>query len=613
MTKRGSDDIEFLDGLLASPSNRTPVHTDIPTLDNNIADAYPKAVDVHRRFWELANKFSHIYMCVLNFGSLMAEGKCNVDFINPYERCTKGKINTQKLNRDENKHCFNARCFIPGNIVNMCYKKNVYDHIHNDNFELAAEFKKTCAMLKIPDVTQLVVKCGNHYHMLIFSNKSIFSSNAYKNASSSTITRKVASSKRNGDAPGKLDVFQYLMYLCTSGKETLGWMGSESEEMTRLQIEIMKLAPKSTDVQIAFDDVYDDEAVMQKDGNNELAFMNVAKKAKTVMVTTDDITDLLNSCELPDLGVVRNSIANAAIENLNTRTEEKSFAKGQTAVEALVEAGCYNHSDLLQMASAVPYLMCLYKNPQQTYVTQIMQLARAHAVYKVGVNRIVYDLYHNSDFDPVLAHNIYCNLTKKHQLIMLSIAMKIMHFKSSDGRCNFIRISGTSNIGKTWFVMKGLNWLNPHHPSLTVNKNTAFEYKELCMPAFFACMDDFNTEFFKTEDVEIFKKVIGGQSISVQEKGVPSTPSLPMPILILSNFGGYRMHGVREPHVQREAIRTRAWFECELNERCIQLTDDQLQQTWLWLMFNLIGMKFPNGYSFTSDVIKQVFKRLIVD
>lgn len=599
-----------LEGLIAASGANVAKRTDIPELDHVLAQKYPEAKQVSEDFWALANKYEYIYMCVLNFNQLMEGPNACVDFISPYEKCNKGKINSSRLERDNFAHVYNKRCLIPGNINSFSYKKVVYDHIHDDNYEVAAEFKRTCAMLKLQDCTQLLVKCGNHYHQLLFMHKSIFSTNIYKNASSNICTRRVCSSNRNGEVAGKLDAFLHLMYLCTDGKDILGWAGEDAEAFTKINLRCMQMKP--SDIKNIGEDDYDDETLMQKDGNNELSFLKVSKKQKVAEMNTDDLDSLL-ACKSPDVGVIRNAMANSAVEKYAAMADAKSVAKSANMIEALIDANVYNHTTLLHMATRIPYLMTLYKNPQQSYVIQMMNLARCNVVNEIGVKQIIYNIYHDTDFNATAAHRNFCTMQDKHRLLMLGIALKIVHYDISSRRQNYVRVSGPPNVGKSWFIAKGLEWLCPHHSSVTVGYNTAFEYKELAQPAFFTIMDDFNTEFVKTSDVETFKKVVGGQVINVQEKGIPSTPSIPQPIIIMSNFNSYTMYGVRDPHTQTQAIRTRAWLETEINERCIDLTDVELQEMWLWLMYNLARMHMPVGFTYTRDIIDTIFKKLIVD
>ena len=65
---------------------------------------------------------------------------------------------------------------------------------------MAQEFKTCMGMLKIPDCLKFVVRHDGHYHMVLFSNTSIYSRNAYKKAVGETFKRLVASSTRNTKA-----------------------------------------------------------------------------------------------------------------------------------------------------------------------------------------------------------------------------------------------------------------------------------------------------------------------------------------------------------------------------------------------------------------------------
>ena len=97
-------------------------------------------------------------------------------------------------------------------------------------------------------------------------------------------------------------------------------------------------------------------------------------------------------------------------------------------------------------------------------------------------------------------------LSKPIQNVIISTAMKLVHYEASYPRMNYIHVS--PHIGKTWLFTKGLEWLMPHHKSLTTHSQ--FQCKELAQPAFYAVADDFNLTFVKNEDVEVFKNVLGG-------------------------------------------------------------------------------------------------------
>ena len=124
----------------------------------------------------------------------------------------------------------------------------------------------------------------------------------------------------------------------------------------------------------------------------------------------------------------------------------------------------------------------------------------------------------------------------------------------------------------------------PHHKSLTTHSQ--FQYKELAQPAFYVVADDFNLTFVKNDDVETFKNVLGGQPTSVQEKGVVSQPSTRMPVILLSNLSRVQLHGIRNPGVQMEAIKTRCWLKYHMTKReDYEMSDNQLQKLWLFVMF----------------------------
>ena len=91
------------------------------------------------------------------------------------------------------------------NSRNLHTTNKVHDRLNQTNPTVAMEFKNTMGMLKIPDCLKCIVRCNRHYHMVVMSNTSIYSRNAYKKATGETYPRRVASCKRNVKAAGKLD------------------------------------------------------------------------------------------------------------------------------------------------------------------------------------------------------------------------------------------------------------------------------------------------------------------------------------------------------------------------------------------------------------------------
>ena len=86
-----------------------------------------------------------------------------------------------------------------------------------------------------------IVRHGGHYHMVVMSNTSIYSRNAYKKAIGETFRRRVASSKRNTKAAGQLDAFLHMMYLLSGDKQIIGMTGEKDEEFKFIVRNMMKL------------------------------------------------------------------------------------------------------------------------------------------------------------------------------------------------------------------------------------------------------------------------------------------------------------------------------------------------------------------------------------
>ena len=228
-----------LDDLFASSNEElvnTEGRTDIPELDHVIAAKYPGIYDVHRRFYALVNTFAYVYCITMNFEKLIANKKKDskpVHMLSPYRALNVGKLTQAKIEPDfVNDRAYHRDVIRPGvKLTQFAYNKRVYDRINQVNTAAAMEFKTCMGMLKIPDCLKFVVRHGGHYHMVLLSNTSIYSRNAYKKAIGETYPRRVASSKRNTKAAGQLDVFLHIMYLLSGNKQVMGFVGGKDDQI----------------------------------------------------------------------------------------------------------------------------------------------------------------------------------------------------------------------------------------------------------------------------------------------------------------------------------------------------------------------------------------------
>ena len=193
-------------------------------------------------------------------------------------------------------------------ISQFSFNKDVYEAIFAKNTMLAQKFKNCLGMLKVPNSTKMLVRCGGHYHLLILTSTSIYSSNVYKKATRKTFERKVASCNRNSQAPGKLDVFLHMLYLLSGSKQLYGVEGESRVEMVKIIREIMKLNPNE-ETEGVDSDGYSDITVLLQDRNDELCDLSIPPGLQPfeVSLPEDNEKDLL-LCKL-DLGMIRDAMA----------------------------------------------------------------------------------------------------------------------------------------------------------------------------------------------------------------------------------------------------------------------------------------------------------------
>ena len=476
---------------------------------------------------------------------------------------------------------------------------------------MAQEFKTCMGMLKIPDCLKFVVRHGGHYHMVLFSNTSIYSRNAYKKAVGETFKRRVASSTRNTKAAGQLDTFLHMLYLLSGNKQIIGMCGEHDEDLKTIVRDIMRLKPKAEEFAGITEDQFDSVSLMQEDGGDELCDLNIPQgESSAANVPLPDDDDDLFICKL-DTGEIRNAMALQAKSRYDNYESSRKDAATKVLVDCLIDCQVYDMSSLLRNINDMPFLGSFYKNPSQQYQNLILNQARGKVVWNVGIKQVAHDAYHVSEIDMSTQADLSC-LSINVQNVIISCAMKLVHYEQSYPRMNYLHIWGNPHIGKTWLFAKGLEWLMPHHKSLTTHSQ--FQYKELAQPAFYAIADDFNMTFVKTDEVETFKNVLGGQPTSVQEKGVVSQSSHRMPVILLTNVSQVQLYGVRSPDVQMQAIKTRCWCKFHMQKREEhELSDDQLQKIWLYVMFQCLFLKVEDKFVMTTELLNSVRSRLILD
>ena len=285
---------------------------------------------------------------------------------------------------------------------------------------------------------------------------------------------------------------------------------------------------------------YDSVALMQEDGSDELCDLNITagKSSGASLPLPDADDDILTCTSKFSLREIRTAMANQAMVRYSNYEVSRKDAATTSLIDCLIHYQVFDMSALLRAVNDMPFLGSFYKNSSQQYQSLILNQARGKVVWSVGIKKVIYDAFHTSNIDKSTHSDFNC-LSKNIQNVIISTALKLIHYNSSYRRCNYIHVWGSPHIGNTWLFVKGLEWLMSHHKSLATHSQ--FMYKELCQPAYFDIADDFNMTFTKNEDVEIFKNVLGGQAISVQEKGVVSQPSTPMAVILLSNISQVQM------------------------------------------------------------------------
>ena len=269
-----------IDDLFASSDEEsgtaTSYNTDVPTLDATLKEKYPGMEAVHNRFFALMNTFQYVYCVTMNFESLISKKKKDappVHMLAPYRAMTNGKLSQAKMEPDHfNDRVYHKDVVRAGvKITQFAYNKKVHDRINQVgtvlyegrlcinkfvlclmyiyclyfqvNTAMDNEFKACMGMLKIPDCLKFIVHHGGHYHIVIMSNISIYSRNAYKSAIGETFKRRVASSKQNTKAAGQLDAFLHMMYLLSGEKQIIGMSGEKDEQLKEIVRDMMGLRP----------------------------------------------------------------------------------------------------------------------------------------------------------------------------------------------------------------------------------------------------------------------------------------------------------------------------------------------------------------------------------
>ena len=122
--------------------------------------------------------------------------------------------------------------------------------------------------------------------------------------------------------------------------------------------------------------------------------------------------------------------------------------------------------------------------------------------------------------------------------LVVAIALRI------GGKCEkkamAVFASGPSNVGKS-YVMKGLNWLRPFCPSLTMDEN--YRFCQLQEFNYYAMLDDAQCVFVNQKDAAFLIQVLGGQECEVHGKYVKHTPAFVTPIIVLNNSSGFTCMG----------------------------------------------------------------------
>lgn len=584
---------------------------DVPALERYMANKYPGLQQAHEKFYAFANKYNYHYAVKLNFDKLSNGKATKRHLIRPYQIANKGRIKHSVIEKQPDiKSAYHKICLASQGLVSQfCYVKDVYDHIHSVNTSMALEFKNLMGMLKQPEeACYYLAKCGTHYHMLLFTQENLYATSNYKKANGSTLVRSVASSTRNIAGAGKLDIMLHLLYLIAGEKMFMGVVGTGRQELIAVVRDVLRLKVDGEDVSGIKEDGYDQQQLMQlydADFND----LNIPIGADGGQIEDlIDVDDDLLSCKI-SVGDIRNSMADSCMRKFNETEDSKAQAKVKPLIDCIVSAGTYDMTDVLLMLYKIPYLNRLFMNPNQNYQKQVIMSARAMAVHEVGIRQTINDLFHESDVDFSQAHYNLAQWSDGIINLMMITALKIVQFEKTCTRDNYILVHGPPNCGKTWLFTVGLRFLVPHHSTLSTEGQ--FAYKELAEPGFYAISDDFNTSFTTTRDVEQFKKVIGGQDLSVQDKGQCAVGTLKMPIILLSNFEHIDMQGIRGTAVQKAAIESRRWYKYHMTKQEIhRVTVDELQAMWLLVLYQALMTPIESEYKLRQSTIDSMRKKL---
>ena len=221
---------------------------------------------------------------------------------------------------------------------------------------MAQEFKTCMGMLKIPDCLKFIVRHGGDYHMVLFSNTSIYSRNAYKKAVGETFRRRVASSKRNTKAAGKLDTFLHMLYLLSGDKQIIGVSGERDEDLKLVVRDIMKLRPKADEFVGISEDQFDSVSLMQEDGGDELCDLNVppGETSGTSVPLPEDDDDLF-TCKFTT-GEIRSAMAQQAMQRYEGYEVSRKDAQTKSLIDCLIECQVFDMSALLRSINDMPFL-----------------------------------------------------------------------------------------------------------------------------------------------------------------------------------------------------------------------------------------------------------------
>ena len=117
-------------------------------------------------------------------------------------------------------------------------------------------------LIKIGNTTKFLARCSGTYHLILFGETSVYTNNAFKNATGLTYPRRIVSRSTNNYEKGKLNVFNHMLHLLSGNNQLIGMNDEKSSKLLENTRDMMKIRPRDTIANVTDDD-YDSLDLMK--------------------------------------------------------------------------------------------------------------------------------------------------------------------------------------------------------------------------------------------------------------------------------------------------------------------------------------------------------------